>query len=705
VGRLRHGPRGIAAALAFVLAALTFAVPRQARAWYFPEHIVLTGDGHAELPDELRAVVAQTITLAQAQGLRICSKSDARLDDVIQRKPIKTAMIRADSRVDCIPYAALPALAADHASTPDELRTVIGTDRGIEIVSAVAFEWLRYREAFRRDPAAIDRMSFVHELDVALYFIDSDYVARARATRSHFHDNSRPFATILRDTARAGQLDDVLSRFLFHHLRSLALAAHAKAGPARVEALLEHAFALHFLQDAFSAGHLVINDAMWAAGQDVVRARHDAFDAAGLAVTRVMGRDPCARSGASTLEIAGLPPCWTTTGDGYLGPFADSSDRRHVAAALSRAEVAFAIALDPERAVAYAEQLGESERIAFAATVDPVPWWTVDREARKTLPSSAARAMRLVRGAAAAVARLRDAPAKQPVAVDIARRPYSVEEAQLEGILDPCVAREKVTRALVADADEGGDTTAAGNEDDAGGACGPGRTLAVGTVGVSLLRPTLAQWPTPRDDVTKLRAEGHRDTGWAIQVFAGTGTTVLVPPGSAVDFFGPGLSLTAGLSYRFGSYLPGRSGRPAFEVNIGISSQLHLNSDGRAGGNPYVTMFDQELRWPVLWEILTTYTLPLDLARVHRAGYLLFFNGVRVHELLNQGAPVWLGIELEAAAIALSRGYGTHPLYAISPELRFYIGVADPSTAQPSYPATLGVTFGIAITGGYATFL
>jgi hypothetical protein len=116
-------------------------------------------------------------------------------------------------------------------------------------------------------------------------------------------------------------------------------------------------------------------------------------------------------------------------------------------------------------------------------------------------------------------------------------------------------------------------------------------------------------------------------------------------------------------------------------------------------------MLDQELRWPVVWEALTTYTLPLDLVSMHRAGRVLFFNGIRAHEVLREGSLAFLGMELEAFAIALSDGYGSHPLYAVSPELRFYVGAANPSAAQPSFPGTLGVTVGITLTGGYATFL
>jgi hypothetical protein len=178
-----------------------------------------------------------------------------------------------------------------------------------------------------------------------------------------------------------------------------------------------------------------------------------------------------------------------------------------------------------------------------------------------------------------------------------------------------------------------------------------------------------------------------------------------VPPSSPVDFFGPGVGASVGLSYRWGSLLPGRRARSLAAFNVGTSESLHVATNGQAGGRPNVTMLDQELRWPILWEALTTYTLPLDLVRMHHAGRVLVFNGIRAHEVLREGSLAFLGLEVEALAIALSEGHGSHPLYAVSPDLRFYVGLANPSAAQPSYPNNLGVTFGITLTGGYATFL
>ncbi len=670
--------RGRLLAFALTLVATILASSR-ANAWYFPEHVVLLHDGHAALAPELRAIIGDAVAAARGDGLNLCERTDVSLDEVLRGVPLRTAMIQTPASVKCVPYIALPGLAGDHASDVDELRTVLTGTKGVDLVSTVAYEWHRFRQNVLRGQTSVDRMSYVHDLDVALYFIDSGYVTRARATRVHFRDVGRPFDDVLRDLASQGRIDDQLGRIVFHHMRSLVLAAKGR----RVEALLEHAFAIHFLEDAFASGHLAMSDASWALGRDAVRLRHDSFNAEGLAVRRAMSHESCSSLSTGTLEMAGLTPCWTTSGDGYLGFTADSSDRIHVAAAIARAELAFAIALDPERVQAYADGLGDLALLTLGTEVDPRPWWTVDAAHRRDLPAGPKHAMSLVRSATASIAKLRDLAVPPPAGVDVQRIPGAVDPSIIAGVL----AAER--SAGLGDVESNDARDAAIDADP----------------GVSLLQPLLAQLPEAQSDTQQQHPIGHLDHGWAVQAFIATGGAVLVPPSAPVDFFLPGVGASVGLSYRWGSLLPGRRARSIAEVNFGISDSLHLDTRGQAGGRGHITTLDQELRWPVVWEALTTYTLPLDLERMHRAGRVLVFNGVRAHEVLREGSLAFQGIELEALAIAISEGHGSHPLYAVSPDLRFYVGLANPSAAQPSFPSTLGVTFGITFTGGYVTFL
>jgi hypothetical protein len=315
----------------------------------------------------------------------------------------------------------------------------------------------------------------------------------------------------------------------------------------------------------------------------------------------------------------------------------------------------------------------------------------VDAKERRKLRASASRTLRLVRGGAAAIGRLRAAVPMRAVEVGAPPSPGLFDVGVLADALDACRPAEEVDPALVDDTDLA--------------PCGPNRTLALGTVGVSLLRPMLVEWPSSQAPAWALQGESKQDFGWAAQLLASANATVLFPPGTPVDFFAPAIGVSAGLSYRWGTYLPGRLNRAVGELNVGISETLQYDSRGHSGGNPHVTLLDQELRWPIAWELLTSYMLPLDLAKGHDAGGTLFLNGIRVHEVVTNPTPVFWGLEIEAAAIALSRGHGAYPLYTASPELRLYVGIANPKAVEPSFPSTWSPTVGVELTGGYATFL
>jgi hypothetical protein len=666
--------------------ALTMASAQTARAWYFPEHVVIAHDGLMQLPPELRDVLRDAVARAREGGLRLCEPVDVSIEDVAQAQPLQTRMLHAERSAGCVPYAALSALAGDHSSSAAELRAVLTGPKGIEITSAAAFEWGRFRAALARLPnTSLERMSFVHALDVDFYFIDPGYELRAQGTQAHFDDSGRSLEEVVRIAAGTGSVETALGQFLAHHLRSLQLAARGAVS----EALLEHGFAMHFVQDAYAAGHLVMTEQTWKSGNANARRRHDFFNAKGLAVGHAMGVTPCPFLGAGSLELSGLPPCWVTTGDGYLGTSPDASDRQHAALAAAQVELELALALDPVRAASAIEAFGQREQLALGQLVEPTPWWTVSSADRRKLQESAGRTVRLVRAAASAAVHLRSTPLMRAVTVGTAPGPDLFDRTLLAGAFEPCKPRDQVDPAFVDDADRV--------------PCGAARAPDLGTVGVSLLRPILVQWPASQVDAGVLEGVSKEDLGWAAQLLASANVGALVPPHAPVDFFAPALGVSGGISYRWGTYLPGRLNRALAELNVGISESLHIDARGNAGGNPHVTFLDQELRWPVLWELLTSYKLPLDLAKGHEAGQLLFLSGVRAHELLTNPTPVFWGIDLEVAALALSRGGGAYPLYTASPELRLYLGAADPNAAQPSYPSTWGFSMGLELIGGYAT--
>lgn len=671
-------PRRELAGLAVGVAALCFAP--EASAWYFPEHVVITNDAIDQQSPELRAILRSAVLRTRDEALPLCANVGSGLDDLSPKTPLRTRSVRAHLGLDCVPFAALPALAADHSNDASELRGVVVGTRGRELVTAAAYEWRRFQEEIALGAKTpLERMSFVHELDVDFYFIDPGYEIRAGLTHAHFVDAGRSIETIVRDAGRVASLDNAVAQLTAHHLRSLELAARGRTS----EAILEHAFAVHFLQDAFSSGHLVMNDRLWAHGNDWARRRHDYFDARGLAVTRAMAAEPCV--GLERALEADIPPCWTTFGDGYLGIAPDTSDRAHVGRAVKKAQILLAVALDPERVKRMFDALGEREKISFAEYLDPVPWWTVSPAVRRSRLPSVSHAERILSGAMDAVRRLREGNTSI-AAVDVTKRPAS-----------PLFAEEIAATAT-------NPCTAATPDDDTNDICGSGRALAFGSVGASLLRPLLVDLPVARDDVTKLEGEAAKDHGLAFHLLASAASGALFPPRAPLDFYAPSIGVSLGIAYRFGTYLPGRRDRSAVELNAGVSTALHFDARGEAGGHPQVTMLTQEIRFPIVWELIASYMPPIDLQKVHESGSIILFGGARIHEVITDPTPRLWGVDAEIAAVALSRGRGAHPLYSVSPEIRLHAGFADPSVTQPSLRSVWGPTVSLSFVGGYATF-
>lgn len=650
--------------------------PTSADAWYFPEHVVIANDAIDQQAPEVRAILRAAVAKTRDESLPLCPNVTIGLDGLSAKTPLRTADVRAKMGFDCVPFSALPALAADHSNGTAELRGIIVGPRGRELVTAAAYEWRRFQDELVRSPKSpVERMSFVHELDVDYFYIDHGYEVRAGMSRAHFVDAGKSIERVVRDAAVAGAVDNATAQVVTHHLRSLELAARGRT----LEALLEHGFAIHFLEDAFSAGHLVMNDALWTKGNDWARGRHDFFDARGLAVRRASSAETC-----DSFERAfetDLPPCWTTFGDGYLGTDRDSTDRAHVSRAVKKAQLLLAIALDPARIERMFAGLGEREKIAFAALLDPMPWWTLTPATRRAHVPDVRHAERIVRGALAAVGALRTGTTTT-AASDIgqAPKPPLFAEEIATTATSPCVPSEETSDL-----------------------CGAGKSIAFGSIGASLVRPLLVDLPEARDEITTLEGQAPKDHGLAFHLLASAAGGALFPPRAPVDFFAPSLGVSMGIGYRFGTYLPGRRNRSAIELNIGVSTALHYDSHREAGGHPQVTMLTQEIRGPILWELIASYMPPLDLKSVHESGSIILFGGTRIHEVISDVPELW-GIDQEIAAVALSSGRGAYPLYSVSPEIRLHAGFADPSVVQPGLRSAWGPMISLSFVGGYATF-
>jgi hypothetical protein len=245
-------------------------------AWVFPEHRDIAALAVHQLDSDRQARL-QTLWKEARTGheLRLC----AQVSDPAQ-----------GSNPTCVDFAAWAAVSGDHScSAQDMLGTVLNAPwvLGVERIGD------RLKAQLAAAARQSDRNNAVRNSDLALERTDPEYVTRASSNNAHFL-LARPNVTMDPETYARLALGpnaevNALATYVWYHLRaldrarSIALgqvpaAAHADAVRA---ALADEAFALHFLEDSFAAGHVAGN---W--GRTTVRkGTHDFYSERGLALT------------------------------------------------------------------------------------------------------------------------------------------------------------------------------------------------------------------------------------------------------------------------------------------------------------------------------------------------------------------------------------------------------------------------------------
>ena len=271
----------VRAALTLLLAiCLGMLQPVTALAWLYPEHRDITVLAVQRLEPAVHALLEQLWSEARAgHEARLC----AQLVDTAPGNPT------------CIDYAAWPAIAGDHScSARDLLSTVLDTPWILHVARISARLKRQLATATRRD----QRINAVRGSDLELQRADLNYATRAGSNNVHFL-LARPDVDIepeayARLVLGPGAELNAMGAYVWYHLRALAKAARlargdlAPAARAQVAlaALADEAFALHFLEDSFAAGHMA---GTW--GKAAVRkGTHDYYNERGLEMMTWDGR-------------------------------------------------------------------------------------------------------------------------------------------------------------------------------------------------------------------------------------------------------------------------------------------------------------------------------------------------------------------------------------------------------------------------------
>jgi len=574
-----------------------------ARAWYFPEHAEFT---RLALRDYAPRFVSERIEAVTAEafidGDGIC--------------PEAITALRVDPpQKDCVPYGALAALAADHANTALDLQQALSHKMyrfppwpnrtlGALVTDAARSTWVDFLadghpedlRVWYKDITTLEGSSdagahstiardYVRTLDTKLQVIDRGYSTRAAGAKTHFHDATLSTAAILMQ-ASVGDFDNALAQLVAHHARSLQLAVKSThtvdarvRRSLRVEALLEHAFALHFVEDGFAAGHIATDPAV----QDPVRRaqRHDFFNRQGLAVGRATTEYRCQhQEPPDPARSSGSSPCWIAHGDGFAG----ASDRIHVEEAIAILQTSFALALmsqdevkamvqhqaaDPAcgnwAANRHADAPDDCELAWGAILLNPFPQWvhgpiqttTCDAEDNGCWAQEVVLSFRTALEGIAAQTPLNPASA-------------GISAAQ----------RGRLSTEIIGE---------------------PLGSLSAGAkpTGLDVVwLPVLTNWPAAQTDVTTLSGADDFGYGFKVQVLASAAASYSSPVQNSArltTWGGVGL----GFAFRTQGIFPHRYARDLIEVNGGVAQGLLMAGQGDGPAERFPSVAIVEVRSPI----------------------------------------------------------------------------------------------------------
>jgi len=244
-----------------------------ASAWVFPEHRDIAALAIQKLDLDRQARLQALWSEARTgHEQRLCAASS---------DPAQTS---------CVDFAAWAAISGDHSCSAQEMLGTVLTAPwvlGVEKVSA------RLKAQLAAASRRSDRTNAVRNSDLALERTDPEYVTRASSNNAHFllarpDINMEPEA-YARLALGPNTEVNALATYVWYHLRALDRARSVSLGqvPAAAHssavraALADEAFALHFLEDSFAAGHVAGN---W--GRTTLRkGTHDYYGERGLALT------------------------------------------------------------------------------------------------------------------------------------------------------------------------------------------------------------------------------------------------------------------------------------------------------------------------------------------------------------------------------------------------------------------------------------
>lgn len=250
------------------------------KAWIYPEHRDITLLAILKL-DSVRRVTLDHLWMKARAG------HESRLHETI-------IDIHQGILPEYIDYAAWPAIAGDHSTSAcDMVNNILQTTWILKVADVTA----RLKIGLAESDSKSEKEQQLRASDLRLLRVDPEYVSRAGSNNVHFM-LSRSSETISADdyfssSFAEGADINLIGTYIWYHTSALLKAKRLASSGLTPEQysvlslsmLADEAFALHFLEDAFSAGHVA---GIW--GNAALRkGTHDYYDENGLEVTTWQG--------------------------------------------------------------------------------------------------------------------------------------------------------------------------------------------------------------------------------------------------------------------------------------------------------------------------------------------------------------------------------------------------------------------------------
>jgi len=267
--------------LAWIFLSLILISGTNAKAWVYPEHrqIALIAIQHLSPAD--RAILDKL--WAEARVGYEKRLTEAIIDPSQGTKPTQ------------IDYAAWFGISGDHSCSPENLLyNVLQTEWILNVADVAAQLKIDIEES--KTPS--QHINAIRESDIRLQRADLEYATRAGSNNVHFllarPDVNTDAAKYLHACFSEGAPLNALGAYAWFHVSAVFKAARyakEKLSPQQKSALIlsamaDEAFALHFLEDVFAAGHIA---GTWG-NASVRKGTHDYYNEKGLEVVTWNGK-------------------------------------------------------------------------------------------------------------------------------------------------------------------------------------------------------------------------------------------------------------------------------------------------------------------------------------------------------------------------------------------------------------------------------